>query len=246
MAASVSCKTLNIFQKALHFLPNRQISIFHSEITHLHRSSVHIQKLCSNRLSSTSAAASDPSAEKVTNTEGEQSNQNVKNEVSPKEKELLEEKEKLLEDVKNLNDKYMRALADNENIRNRMRREINDAKQYGIQGFVKDLVEVADVLGKATESVPKEALESDNPHLKGLFQGLQMTEAQLLSVFKRHGVAKINPIGEKFNPNLHEALFEQVDASKEPGTVGTVTKVGYRLHDRVVRPAMVGVVKAAS
>ncbi|CAL1273464.1 unnamed protein product [Larinioides sclopetarius] len=205
-----------------------------------------VKKLGSNRLSSTSAAASDPSAEKATTTEGEQSNQNGKNEVSSKEKELLQEKEKLLEDVKNLNDKYMRALADNENIRNRMRREINDAKQYGIQGFVKDLVEVADVLGKATESVPKEALESDNLHLKGLFQGLQMTEAQLLSVFKRHGVTKVNPIGEKFNPNLHEALFEQVDASKEPGTVGTVTKVGYRLHDRVVRPAMVGVVKAPS
>ncbi|PRD25030.1 UNVERIFIED_CONTAM: Roe1 [Trichonephila clavipes] len=125
-----------------------------------------------------------------------------------------------------------------------MRREINDAKQYGIQGFVKDLVEVADVLGKATESVPKEALDSGNNHLKSLFEGLRMTEAQLLSVFKRHGVAQVNPIGEKFNPNLHEALFEQVDESKEAGTVGTVTKVGYKLHDRVVRPAMVGVVKA--
>lgn len=126
-----------------------------------------------------------------------------------------------------------------------MRREITDAKQYGIQGFVKDLVEVADVLGKATESVPKEALSEGNTHLKGLFEGLQMTEAQLLAVFKRHGVFQINPIGEKFNPNHHEALFEQEDPSKEPGTVGTVTKVGYRLHERCVRPAMVGVVKAS-
>lgn len=143
-------------------------------------------------------------------------------------------------------DKYKRSLADNENIRTRMRKEIADAKQYGIQGFVKDLVEVADVLGRATESVPKSALEEGNPHLKSLFEGLQMTNAQLLSVLKRHGVAQINPIGEKFNPNLHEALFEQVDEAKEAGTVGTVTQVGYSLHDRVVRPAKVGVVKAKS
>lgn len=127
-----------------------------------------------------------------------------------------------------------------------MRREIADAKQYGIQGFVKDLVEVADVLGCATQSVPKQALEEGNTHLKSLFEGLVMTEAQLLTVLKRHGVTKIDPLGEKFNPNHHEALFEQEDESKEAGTVGTVTQVGYRLHERIVRPAKVGVVKAKS
>lgn len=136
-------------------------------------------------------------------------------------------------------------MADNENVRVRMRREVNDAKQYGIQNFVKDLLEVADVLGKATESVPKDALES-NSHLKSLYEGLQMTEAQLLSVFKRYGITQINPLGEKFNPNQHEALFEFQDPSKEPGTVGNVTKIGYKLHERVVRPAMVGVIKGSS
>ncbi|KFM68075.1 GrpE-like protein, mitochondrial, partial [Stegodyphus mimosarum] len=199
--------------------------------------------------SATSPAANDQaaaSAEKSQGIEKEQNEEIAKNkgEVSAKEKELLQENEKLIENIKNLDDKYKRALADNENIRNRMRREVADAKQYGIQNFVKDLVEVADVLGKATESVPKEALEEANIHLKSLYEGLQMTEAQLHSVLKRHGVLQINPLGEKFNPNHHEALFEQEDSSKEPGTVGTVTKVGYRLHDRVVRPAMVGVIKA--
>lgn len=126
-----------------------------------------------------------------------------------------------------------------------MRREVNDAKQYGIQNFVKDLLEVADVLGKATESVPKDALEN-NSHLKSLYQGLQMTEAQLLSVFKRYGVTQMDPLGEKFNPNHHEALFELQDPSKEPGTVGIVTKIGYKLQERVVRPALVGVVKSSS
>lgn len=136
-------------------------------------------------------------------------------------------------------------MAENENVRTRMRREVNDAKQYGIQNFVKDLLEVADVLGKATESIPKDALEN-NVHLKNLYEGLQMTEVQLQSVFKRYGVTQINPLGEKFNPNHHEALFEIPDPAKEPGTVGTVTKVGYKLHERIVRPAMVGVIKASS
>ncbi|GFT01174.1 grpE protein homolog 1, mitochondrial [Nephila pilipes] len=240
MAASACLRTMNLFPKTLHFFAYRQISLFNSEVIPIHRSYVHLQKTYLKH-STTSAAPNDQTAaDKASIAEGEQ----LKSEVSSREKELLQEKEKLLEDVKNLNDKYKRALADNENIRTRMRREISDAKQYGIQGFVKDLVEVADVLGKATESIPKEALDSGSSHLKSLFEGLQMTEAQLVSVFKRHGVTQINPIGEKFNPNLHEALFEQMDESKEPGTVGTVTKVGYRLHERVVRPAMVGVVKA--
>ncbi|XP_015911202.2 grpE protein homolog, mitochondrial [Parasteatoda tepidariorum] len=180
--------------------------------------------------------------------EAETLKEGKREEQLPQEKEvvrLLEENEKFAEKVKDLEDKYKRSLADNENIRTRMRREIGDAKQYGIQSFVKDLVEVADVLGKATESVPKEALSEGNTHLKSLFEGLQMTEAQLHSVLKRHGVFQMDPIGEKFNPNHHEALFEMEDSSKEAGTVGAVTKVGYRLHERCVRPAMVGVVKAS-
>ncbi|XP_054712943.1 grpE protein homolog, mitochondrial-like isoform X2 [Uloborus diversus] len=203
-------------------------------------------RLCLNYSTNTSAATSEQgTAQKLqeTNESAGESNAESKD-LSLKEKELLSENEKLLDSVKSLDDKYKRALADNENIRNRMRREINDAKQFGIQSFVKDLIEVADVLNKATESVPKEALNG-NPHLKSLFEGLQMTESQLLTVFKRHGVFPINPIGEKFNPNHHEALFEQEDSTKEAGTVGTVTQIGYRLHERIVRPAMVGVVKSS-
>ncbi|GIY38583.1 grpE protein homolog 1, mitochondrial [Caerostris darwini] len=212
----------------------------------LHHSYVRLQRQAISWFSSSSPLYNDQATEKAVNGEAEHNNKESKAEISPREKELLQENEKLLEDVKTLNDKYKRALADNENIRNRMRREITDAKQYGIQGFVKDLVDIADVLGKATESVPKEALKSGDSHLKNLFEGLRMTEAQLLTTFKRHGVTQINPIGEKFNPNFHEALFEQVDPDKESGTIGTVTKVGYKLHERVVRPAMVGVVKAKS
>ncbi|CAH0559406.1 unnamed protein product [Brassicogethes aeneus] len=140
-------------------------------------------------------------------------------------------------------DKYKRALADGENLRNRLTKQISEAKIYGIQSFCKDLLDVADVLNKATETVPKEEISDNNPHLKGLYEGLVMTEAQLKSVFKRHGLEPVNPMNEKFNPNFHEALFQQDVEGKETGTVVIVSKIGYKLHERVVRPALVGVAK---
>lgn len=142
-----------------------------------------------------------------------------------------------------LQDKYKRALADGENLRTRMTKQVSDAKMFGIQSFCKDLLEVADVLSRATDSVPKEELCESNPHLKSLFEGLLMTEAQLQNVFRRHGLQPVNPLNEKFDPNLHEALFQQEVQGKEPGQVIVVSKIGYKLHERVVRPALVGVSK---
>ncbi|CAG0880311.1 unnamed protein product [Cyprideis torosa] len=150
---------------------------------------------------------------------------------------------KLEELVGEAEDKYKRALADMENLRKRLERQIEDAKLFGYQKFCKDLLEVSDILSKATESVPPDQISDRNPHLKNLYEGLQMTQAQLQHVFKRHGLSEVNPVGEKFDPNLHEAMFEQAVAGKEPGTVAVVTKIGYKLHDRILRPALVGVVK---
>lgn len=116
---------------------------------------------------------------------------------------------------------------------------------FGIQGFCKDLLDVADVLSKATESVPKEQLTDKNPHLKSLYEGLIMTEAKLQTVFKRHGLQQVNPVEEKFDPNLHEALYQQEIPNKEAGMVISVSKVGYKLHERCIRPALVGVSKTA-
>lgn len=107
-------------------------------------------------------------------------------------------------------DKYKRALADGENLRNRLTKQIQEARIFGIQSFCKDLLDVADVLNKATETVPKEEISEKNPHLKSLYEGLLLTESQLKSVFKRHGLEAVNPLNEKFNPNFHEALFQQV------------------------------------
>uniref|UniRef100_A0AAQ4PFY5 GrpE protein homolog n=1 Tax=Gasterosteus aculeatus aculeatus TaxID=481459 RepID=A0AAQ4PFY5_GASAC len=151
-----------------------------------------------------------------------------KPEQSAAETLLLEEKSQLEDQLKDMTEKYKRALADTENLRTRTQKMIEDAKLYGIQGFCKDLVEVT----------------TQNPHLKNLFDGLVMTEVQIQKVFIKHGLVKLNPDGEKFDPYEHEALFHAPVDGKEPGTVAMVTKVGYKLHGRTLRPALVGVAKA--
>ncbi|CAN9509690.1 unnamed protein product [Ophioblennius macclurei] len=167
-----------------------------------------------------------------------------KSEQSAAEKALSEEKTQLEDQLKDMTEKYKRALADTENLRTRTQKMIEDAKLYGIQGFCKDLLEVADILEKATESVPKEEVTSQNPHLKNLYDGLVMTEVQIQKVFAKHGLSRLNPDGAKFDPYEHEALFHAPVEGKEPGTVAVVTKVGYKLHGRTLRPALVGVAKA--
>jgi len=156
---------------------------------------------------------------------------------------LQQENVKLLDKVKEIDDKFKRALAETENQRLRLNKQISDAKIFAVQGFCKDLLDVSDVLTIAIDTADKSEIESNTTY-KQLFDGVQMTEQQLQGVFRRHGLTKINPIGEKFNPNDHNALFIADDPSKEPGTVAVVQKIGYKLHERTIRPAAVGVVKA--
>ncbi|XP_071090576.1 grpE protein homolog 1, mitochondrial-like [Haliotis cracherodii] len=164
--------------------------------------------------------------------------------TSAVEKQLKEDKVKLEAQVSDFKDKYMRSLAETENVRQRMKKQVDDAKIFGIQAFCKDMLEVADILSKANESVPQQEISS-NPHLKNLFDGLTMTESQLQKVFVRHGLHKIAPSeGEKFDPFLHEALFEVPTSDKEGGTVAVVQKIGYKLQERTIRPALVGVFKS--
>mgnify|MGYP003529915669 CR=1 FL=1 len=128
-------------------------------------------------------------------------------------------------------------------MRVRLTKQISDAKIFGIQSFCKDMLDVSDILEQATQSVPKEEINDKNQHLKNLYEGLTMTKAQLHQVFKRNGLEQVNPMNEKFNPNYHEALFQQDVVGKEPNTVVVVSKVGYKLHERCIRPAIVGVSK---
>ncbi|XP_056125870.1 grpE protein homolog 1, mitochondrial [Rhinichthys klamathensis goyatoka] len=182
--------------------------------------------------------------QKSSGTGTEEENGTQKPEPGAPEKAFTEEKMQLEEQLKDVTDKYKRALADTENLRQRSQKMIDDAKLYGIQGFCKDLLEVADILEKATESVPKTEVSAANPHLKNLYDGLVMTEVQIQKVFKKHGLVKLNPDSQKFDPYEHEAVFHAPVEGKEPGTVAVVTKVGYKLHGRTLRPALVGVVKA--
>lgn len=159
---------------------------------------------------------------------------------------LTDEVKTLKEQLKDYEDKYKRALADGENVRRRMMKQVEDAKSFAIQSFCKDLLEVADTLSAAAESVPESTSgsEGSTAALKSLHDGVKLTRAQLQQVFSRHGLIEVSPLREKFDPNLHEALFQQEVEGAAAGTVVTVSKVGYKLHERCVRPALVGVAKS--
>jgi molecular chaperone GrpE len=141
-----------------------------------------------------------------------------------------------------LKDQLLRALAETENLRRRSQREREDALKYAAVPFLRDLIGVVDNLRRAMDSVAPEALEADE-HLKTLMAGLEMTEKELATVFERHHIVKIEPLGERLDPHSHEAMFEMPDPKIPSGTVVQVLQAGYRLHDRLLRPAQVGVAK---
>ena len=145
--------------------------------------------------------------------------------------------DKLLERVTNSDAKYKLALADMENLRQRLNKQVEDTKQYAITGFCKDLLEVTDTFEMAMKHITPDAVGQSN------YDGISMIEQRILAIFKKHGLISLNPQGLKFDPNEHQAMFEVPDASKEPGTVKEVCKVGWKLHDRIERPAIVGVSK---
>lgn len=143
-------------------------------------------------------------------------------------------------EVSNLKDQLLRALAETENLRQRTRREREDTIKYAAMGLVKDLVEVTDNLKRAIDSVPAEAVEGQE-QLENLLTGVQMIDKEILTVFERHNIKQVAALGEKLDPHSHEALFEVPDPTSPAGTIVQVMQPGYRLHDRLVRPARVGV-----
>lgn len=145
-------------------------------------------------------------------------------------------------EVRSLKDQLLRALAEAENQRRRSQREREDAVKYAAAPFARDVVEVADNLRRALDSVPDEAVEADE-HLKTLMAGVEMTEKELLAVFDKHGIERIDPVGEPLDPHSHEAMFEVPDADAPSGTVVQVLRVGYRMRGRLLRAAQVGVAK---
>ena len=141
-------------------------------------------------------------------------------------------------------DRLLRALAETENVRRRAQREREDASKYAVTGFAKDLLSAADNLRRALESLPEAEIKDE--HTRSLLAGVAATERELLSVFERHGIRRIDPKGDPFDHNFHQAIFEAVRNDQPSGTVVEVLQPGYVLHDRLLRPAMVGVAKAGA
>ncbi|MGY8934684.1 MAG: nucleotide exchange factor GrpE [Alphaproteobacteria bacterium] len=139
-------------------------------------------------------------------------------------------------------EQVLRQLAETENARRRAQREREDTIRYGASALAKDLLNVADNLQRALQSVPSEARESDDV-IKNLVIGIEMTEKELLSAMQKQGVEKIEPLGEKFSYDKHQAMFEVPDTGKPAGTIVELMQPGYIMHERLLRPAMVGVAK---
>ena len=144
-----------------------------------------------------------------------------------------------------LKDQLLRALADAENARRRAKKDVEDARNYAISRFAQDLLGVADNLGRALENIPADKRESDDA-VKALAEGVEMTARQFEAALGRHGITRIDPLGEKFDYNLHQALFETAETDQPDGTVVQVFQTGYRIGDRLLREAMVGVAKGGT
>ena len=145
-------------------------------------------------------------------------------------------------EIAELKDRSLRALADAENTRRRSQREVNDSRKYAASGIIKDLLNVSDNLHRALESVPAEMREGDE-QVKNLVVGVEMVAKDLLSAFEKHGVKKIEPLGEPFNHEFHQAMYEVENSGKPNGTIVDMLQPGYVMHDRLLRPAMVAVAK---
>jgi molecular chaperone GrpE len=178
----------------------------------------------------------DPTARQAESTAAEAENPTAPERADP----VAEAKREAAE----FKDKLLRTLAEMENLRKRTEREVFDARLYGIAGFARDVLAVADNMHRALDAIGPELRESDDAKVKALIEGVELTERELLKTLEKNGVKKFSPQGEKFDPNLHQAMYEVPTSDLPPGLVADVIQAGYMLGERVLRPAMVAVSKA--
>lgn len=167
----------------------------------------------------------------------QETDENIATEASEDEAQGLSEK------VASLNDQLLRTLAENQNLRRRAQKDVEDAHNYAIGKFVKDLLVVADNFERALELIGDD-LDAENK-LKPFVEGIELTQKELQRVFEKHNVERHMPLDEPFDHNLHQALFDVPSEDKPAGTVVQVIQPGYSLNKRLLRPAMVGVAKSA-
>tara|TARA_B110000037_G_scaffold48650_1_gene59738 strand:+ start:633 stop:1286 length:654 start_codon:yes stop_codon:yes gene_type:complete len=167
----------------------------------------------------------------------------VEKEVEEEEEEEEEEEDNDLEvKIKELKDQLMRTLADGENLRKRTLKEVEQAKKYSHISFVRDLVSSVDNLKRALDSIPEDKSNLSEP-IKNLILGLEIVEKEIVTTLEKNNIKQISPLGEKFDYNFHQAMFEIPTNDCDPGLVVEVSQNGYLLYDRLVRPAMVGISK---
>jgi len=165
-------------------------------------------------------------------------------EASVKVTELTEQVASLESKIKQDKDELLRAYAEMENVRSRAKKDVENARTYANQKFAKSLLDVADNLARAIDSVPRDVLEHEDTgvHLKAIYDGVMMTNTELVKVFSTNGIVSFGEVGEKFDPHRHEAMFNMPSPDLEAGSIAQVLKRGYMINDRVLRPAQVGTV----
>src|SRR5215469_16703139 len=142
-----------------------------------------------------------------------------------------------------MKDRLLRTLAEMENLRKRTEREIADSRLYSVASFARDMLNVADNMRRALDAVPPELRADADPNVKALVEGVDLTERELQKALEKNGIRQFSPQGEKFDPNLHQAMFEVPDPSVPAGSVVQVVQPGYMIGERILRPALVGVSK---
>jgi molecular chaperone GrpE len=149
-------------------------------------------------------------------------------------------------DLADMKDRLLRTLAEMENVRKRTEREVADARTYGVSSFARDILTVADNMHRAMSALDDELRAKADEGMKALLDGVELTERELLNVLEKHGVKRIDPLGQKFDPNRHQAMYEIEDASVPAGSVVQVVQSGYLIGERVLRPALVAVAKGGA
>ncbi|ANB14695.1 Mge1p [Sugiyamaella lignohabitans] len=194
--------------------------------------------------SAANEASSENTKEETQTSESEYANLSVE-ELQSKLKELQSKFEAKDKEVAKFKEHYTRSVADFRNLQETTKREIQKARDYALQKFAKDLLDSVDNFDRALAVVPEEKRSDKENHveLANLYEGVKMTQEVFEKTLARHGLVKLNPLGEKFDPNVHEATFEVPQPDKEPGTVFHVQQTGFALNDRVLRAPKVGVVK---